>query len=109
MGRQMCAITRTHIIAVTGVARLLPRERGGRRTMHFCGYRGPLMLRGALEGQSWEFSPSGCSLSWGGCAVAVGCFFFILWSHCAWQLPFRRIGLVFCALGVHAGVRLPPF
>merc|ERR1711974_333092 len=65
-------------------------------------------LRGALEGQSWEFSPSGCSLTWGGCAVAVGCFFFILWSHCAWQLPFRRIGLVFCALGVHAGVRLPP-
>merc|ERR1711974_358961 len=72
--RQMCAITRTHKIAVTGVARSLPRESGGRRTMHLCRFRGPL-LQGALEGQSWEFSPSGCSLSGGVVLSQVAVFF----------------------------------
>merc|ERR1711974_176809 len=87
---------RTHRIASTGVARSLPRECGRRRTMHFCRYHGPV-LRGALEGQSWEFSPSGCCLS-GGVVLSQLAVFLIIWSHCAWQLPFRGIRLVVCAL-----------
>merc|ERR1711974_446571 len=41
--------------------------------------------------------PEWLQFEWGGCVVAVGCVF-SLWSRCAWQLPFRCINLVFCAL-----------
>merc|ERR1711974_440857 len=56
----------------------------------------PLVASGDVRRLVVGVLPEWLQFELGGCAVAVGCFF-TLWSHCAWQLPFRRIGFVVCA------------